>query len=117
MEQGLRVELFSRSVKGIRLAKDGKYLYDLFAPQVEQFRKTLDKATAHFDNKPVELPFCCAPLIFRCLDTDPPFVFQNAYPNITLEQLGFFDADCDAYVEENSAHFGLLAIPANRHSD
>lgn len=117
MEQELGVELFSRSVKGIRLTEDGKYLYDLFAPQVEQFRKTLDEATAHFDSKPVKLPFCCAPLIFRCLDTDLLFDFQDAYPNITLEQLELPDADCDAYVEENPAHFGLLAIPANRHGE
>lgn len=117
MEQELGVELFSRSVKGIRLTEDGKYLYDLFAPKVEQFRKTLDEATAHFDSKPVRLPFCCAPLIFRCLDTDLLFDFQDAYHNITLEQLELSDADCDAYVEENPAHFGLLAIPANRHGE
>ena len=117
MEQELGVELFSRSVKGIQLTEDGKYLYDLFAPQVEQFRKTLDEATAHFDSKPVKLPFCCAPLIFRCLDTDLLFDFQDAYPNITLEQLELSDADCDAYVEEKPAHFGLLAIPANRHGE
>lgn len=117
IEQELGVELFSRSVKGIRLTEDGKYLYDLFAPQVEQFHKTLDEATAHFDSKPVKLPFCCAPLIFRYLDTNLLFDFQDAYPNITLEQLELSDADCDAYVEENSAHFGLLAIPANRHGE
>ena len=117
MEQELGVELFSRSVKGIRLTEDGKYLYNLFAPQVEQFHKTLDEATTHFDSKPVKLPFCCAPLIFRCLDTDLLFDFQDAYPNITLEQLELSDADCDAYVEENPAHFGLLAIPANRHGE
>lgn len=117
MEQELGVELFSRSVKGIRLTEYGKYLYDLFAPQVEQFRKTLDEATAHFDSKPIKLPFCCAPLIFRCLDTDLLFDFQDAYPNITLEQLELSDADCDAYVKENPAHFGLLAIPANRHGE
>lgn len=117
MEQELGVELFSRSVKGIRLTEDGKYLYNLFAPQVEQFHKTLDEATDHFDSKQVRLPFCCAPLIFRCLDTDLLFDFQDAYPNITLEQLELSDADCDAYVEENPAHFGLLAIPANRHGE
>lgn len=117
MEKELGVELFSRSVKGIKLTEDGKYLYDAFAPQVEQFHKTLDEATAHFDSKPIKLPFCCAPLIFRCLDTDLLFDFQEAYPNITLEQLELPDADCDAYVEENPAHFGLLAIPANRHGE
>lgn len=117
MEQELGVELFSRSVKGIKLTEDGKYLYDMFAPHVEQFHKALDEATAHFDCKPIKLPFCCAPLIFRCLDPELLFAFQEAYPNITLEQLELSDADCDAYVEENPAHFGLLAIPANRHGE
>lgn len=52
MERELGVELFSRSVKGIKLTEDGKYLYDTFAPQVERFHETLDEATAHFDSLP-----------------------------------------------------------------
>lgn len=117
MEQELGCELFSRSVKGIRLTEDGKYFYNIFAPQVELFHKSLEEVAAHFDSKPIHLPFCCAPLIFRCLDTDILFDFQEKYPNITLEQLELPDADCDAYVEENPEHFGLLAIPENRHGE
>lgn len=117
LEQELGVELFSRSVKGIRLTKDGKYLHALFAPQVEQFHKMRDEAMTHFASKPVKLSFCCAPLIFRCLDPELLLEFQNAYPNITLEQIELSDAECDAYVEADPSHFGLLAIPANRHGE
>lgn len=117
MEQELGVTLFARSVKGIQLTEDGKYLYDLFQPQVTQFRKALDEANAHFGSKSIRLPFCCAPLIFRILDPEMLLSFQDAYPNITLEELELSDVDCDTYVEEDPAHFGLLAIPANRHGE
>ena len=117
LEQELGVTLFARSVKGIQLTEDGKYLYDLFEPQVAQFHKSLDEAVTRFDSKPIRLPFCCAPLIFRCLDPELLFAFQDAYPNITLEELELSDVDCDAYVEEDPTHFGLLAIPANRHGE
>lgn len=117
MEQELGTALFTRSVKGIQLTENGKYFYDIFAPQVENFHISLDKAIAHFDNKPIHLSFCCAPLIFRCLDTELLFKFQEEYPNILLEQLELSDVDCDAYVEKNPSHFGLLAIPANRHGE
>lgn len=115
MEQELGTELFIRSVKGIQLTEDGKYFYDIFAPQVDAFHSSLDEAITHFDNKPIHLPFCCAPLIFRCLDTELLFKFQEEYPNISLEQLELSDVDCDAYIEENPEHFGLLAIPENKH--
>lgn len=117
MEQELGVELFTRSVKGISLTKDGQYFYDLFAPQVEAFHKSLKEAVTHFENKPVRVTFCCAPLIFRCLDTELLFNFQEKYKNITLEQLELSDSDCDKYVEEDESHFGLLAIPENRHGE
>lgn len=117
MEQELGTELFIRSVKGIKLTADGQYFYDLFAPQVEKFHQTLGDAITHFENKPVTLPFCCAPLIFRCLDTEMLFDFQEQYPNISLEQLELSDVDCDKYVEDNPTHFGLLAIPENRHGE
>lgn len=117
MEQELGTVLFTRSVKGIQLTEDGKYFYDIFAPQVDTFHSSLDDAITHFDNKPVQLQFCCAPLIFRCLDTELLFRFQEEHPNISLEQLELSDTDCDAYVQENTSHFGLLAIPENRHGE
>lgn len=117
MEQELGTQLFERSVKGVKLTEDGRYLYDVFAPQVETFNKSIEEAITHFDSKPIHLAFCCAPLIFRCLDAELLFKFQEEYPNISLEQLELSDVECDAYVEESTDHFGLLAIPANRHGE
>lgn len=117
MEAELGRPLFYRTVKGISLTEDGTYFYRIFAPQVEQFRASLAEAAAHFENSPVKLPFCCAPLIFRCLDPDLLFAFQEKYPGITLEQLELPDMECDAYVEADPSHFGLLAIPENRHGE
>lgn len=117
MEAELGCTLFQRTVKGITLTEDGTYFYDIFAPQVEQFQKSLADTIAHFENKPVSLPFCCAPLIFRCLDPDLLFSFQEKYPPITLELLELSDTECDAYVEADVSHFGLLAIPENRHGE
>lgn len=117
MEAELGCTLFQRTVKGITLTEDGSYFYKLFAPQVEQFQKSLSDAITHFESRPVRLPFCCAPLIFRCLDPELLFAFQERYPNITLELLELSDTECDAYVEADSSHFGLLAIPENRHGE
>lgn len=117
MESELGCTLFRRTVKGITLTEDGSYFYNLFAPQVEQFQKSLADAITHFENRPVRLPFCCAPLIFRCLDPELLFSFQEQYPNITLELLELSDTECDAYVEADVSHFGLLAIPENRHGE
>ena len=117
MEQELGTDLFTRSVKGISLTKDGQYFYDVFAPQVDNFHKSLENAVTHFASKPVRVTFCCAPLIFRCLDPELLFDFQDRYQNITLEQLELPDSECDNYVEEDNSHFGLLAIPENLHGE
>lgn len=117
IEQELGCTLFSRSVKGITLTDDGKYLYNKFASQVEHFHTSVEETTTHFNSKPIHLPFCCAPLIFRCLDPELLFNFQENYPNIILEQLELSDVDCDTYVAQDVKHFGLLAIPANRHGE
>ncbi|MCB7317478.1 LysR family transcriptional regulator [Lacrimispora sp. 210928-DFI.3.58] len=117
MEYELGCTLFHRTVKGISLTEDGTYFYRIFSPQVAQFQTSLAEAIAHFENRPVSLPFCCAPLIFRCLDPELLFDFQEQYPHITLELLELSDTDCDAYVEADTSHFGLLAIPENRHGE
>lgn len=117
MEAELGCTLFQRTVKGITLTEDGAYFYRVFAPQVEQFHKALDDTIAHFESRPVRLPFCCAPLIFRCLDPDLLFAFQEQHTNITLELLELSDKECDTYVEADNSHFGLLAIPENRHGE
>ena len=55
------------------------------------------------------------PSIFRVLDTDLLFEFEERYPNITLERKEMSGFDADNYVKEDSKHFGLIAIPENRH--
>ncbi len=67
-----------------------------------------------FESQPVKLQFCCAPLIFRCIDPELLFDFQEKHKNITLEMLELSDVDCYKYVEENVTHLGLPAIPENR---
>ena len=67
------------------------------------------------DDKPAKITFCCAPLIFRCLDPSLLFTFQEIYPQYVLEELELSDTECDKYVEADKSHFGILAIPENRH--
>ena len=117
MEQELGCQLFQRTVKGISLTKEGMYLLNKFSPLVTQYHHVLDEVTEHFECQPVKLQFCCAPLIFRCIDPELLFDFQEKYKNITLEMLELSDADCDKYVEENVTRLGLLAIPENRHGE
>ncbi len=117
MEQELGCQLFQRTVKGISLTKEGMYLLNKFSPLVTQYHHVLDEVTEHFESQPVKLQFCCAPLIFRCIDPELLFDFQEKYKNITLEMLELSDVDCDKYVEENVTRLGLLAIPENRHGE
>lgn len=117
MENELGVLLFKRTVKGISLTEDGEYLYRKFAPQIETYHQTLNEVISHYDNKPAKITFCCAPLIFRCLDPALLFTFQETFPQYVLEELELSDAECDRYVEEDKSHFGMLAIPENRHGE
>lgn len=77
----------------------------------------LDQTISHLAKKPQKLSFACAPLIFGILGPELLLSFQEAFPNIILDMLELPDADCDAYVLEDASHFGLLAIPENRHGD
>ena len=117
MENELNCTLFIRSVKGITLSEEGQYFYHQFQPLVEDFHRRMEDAITHLKSKPTKLSFCCAPLIFRCLNPELLFDFQEKYPHITLEQLELSDAECDEYVEADVSHFGMLAIPENRHGE
>ena len=77
MEQELGCQLFQRTVKGISLTKEGMYLLNKFSPLVTQYHHVLDEVTEHFESQPVKLQFCCAPLIFRCIDPELLFDFQE----------------------------------------
>lgn len=75
MEQELGCQLFQRTVKGISLTKEGIYLLNSFSPLVTQYHHVLDEVTEYFESQPVKLQFCCAPLIFRCIDPELLFDF------------------------------------------
>lgn len=117
MEAELGCTIFHRTVKGISLTEEGKYLYEQFQPLVLEFRNTLSQTVSYFDHKPKKLSFACAPLIFGVLGPELLLSFQEAYPKITLDMIELSDTDCDAYVCEDSRHFGMLAIPEDRHGE
>ena len=115
LETELNCKLFERTVKGSVLTEEGKLLYHKFSPIVERFRHTEDEVFAVLSNRPQTLSFACAPFIFRILDTELLFEFEEQYPNITLNRMEMPDMDIDDYVKEDSKHFALLALPENRH--
>ena len=115
LEAELNCKLFERTVKGSVLTKDGKLIYDKFLPVVEQYRNTEEEIFTTLNSRPQTLSFVCVPSIFRVLDTDLLFEFEERYPNITLERKEMSGFDADNYVKKDSKHFGLIAIPENRH--
>ena len=115
LEAELNCKLFERTVKGSVLTKDGKLIYDKFLPVVEQYRNTEEEIFTTLNSRPQTLSFVCVPSIFRVLDTDLLFEFEERYLNITLERKEMSGFDADNYVKEDSKHFGLIAIPENRH--
>ena len=115
LEAELNCKLFERTVKGSVLTKDGKLIYDKFLPVVEQYHNTEEEVFTMLNSRPQTLSFVCVPSIFRVLDTDLLFEFEERYPNITLERKEMSGFDADNYVKEDSKHFGLIAIPENRH--
>lgn len=115
LEAELSCNLFERTVKGSVLTEEGELLYHKFSPIVERFRHTEDEVFAALSNRPQTLSFACAPFIFRILDTELLFEFEELYPNITLNRMEMPDMDIDDYIKEDSKHFALLALPENRH--
>ena len=115
LEAELNCKLFERTVKGSVLTKDGKLIYDKFLPVVEQYRNTEEEIFTTLNSRPQTLSFVCVPSIFRVLDTDLLFEFEERYPNITLERKEMSGFDADNCVKKDSKHFGLIAIPENRH--
>ena len=115
MEAELGCKLLTRSSRGICLTEEGQYFYDRFSPIVQSYRSTLREALSHLEHGPQKVSFACAPLIFGILDTELLFSFQEEHPEIMLEGLEMTDREIDGYVAEDAHHFGLLAIPENRH--
>ncbi len=117
LEEEINCTLFNRTVKGITLTEEGKYLYEQFNPIVMNFRNTVSKTISTLESKPKTLSFCCAPGIFRSLNPELLITFQETNPKITLDMLEMSDKECDEYVEADKRHFGLLAIAENRHGE
>lgn len=115
MEEELGCKLFARTSKGSSLTPEGQYFYDQFQPLVHNFHTTLSQTISMLDHRPRTVTFACAPQIFRELDASMLLSFQEQHPEITLERLEMSDKDVDRFVAENEQHFGLLAIPENRH--
>lgn len=115
LENELGCALFTRSSRGTKLTKEGKYLLEAFEPEILRFQSLCVEYRDHFANKPQALQFCCAPGVLRCLDPDLLFRFQETHPAIVPEALEMADPECDKYVVTDASHFGLLAILENRH--
>lgn len=115
MEVELGCKLFERTAKGSKLTEEGKYFYDQFNPLIRTYRNTLSQTISYLEHRPQKVSFACAPQIFRGLDAGLLLAFQEAHPEITLERLEMSDKDVDHYVQEDVSHFGMLAIPENRH--
>lgn len=117
LEAELGCTIFNRTVKGISLTEEGKYLYEHFNPLITEFHNTMNQTVSYFENKPRKLSFACAPLIFWVLNPELLLSFQDANPGISLDMIELADSDCDSYVLADEKHFGLLAIPENRHGE
>lgn len=108
LEKELGCILFQRTVKGIALTDEGKYLYDKFRPIVQSFHDAAVQSAAHFENRPVRLPFCCAQGIIRNISPELLIAFSEQHPNIALEMYELSDKLCDEYILKDARHFGLV---------
>ena len=108
LERELGCVLFVRTVKGIDLTGDGKYLYDKFRPIVQSFHDAVGQAAAFFEHVPIRLPFCCAPGIIRSISPELLIAFSEKFPNIALGANELSDRICEEYLMEDARHFGLV---------
>lgn len=115
LEAELGCKLFERTAKGSTLTEAGRYCYEQFNPIVMSYRNTVSRTIAHLEHQPKKVSFACAPFIFRALGAGLLLSFQEENPGITLERLEMSDKDVDDYVRADETHFGMLAIPENRH--
>ena len=115
LEAELGCKLFERTAKGVTLTEEGRYFYEQFNPIVMNYRNTVSQTIAHLEHIPKKVAFACGPFIFRALGAGLLLSFQDANPEITLERLEMSDKDVDDYVGADETHFGMLAIPENRH--
>lgn len=115
LEKDVACTLFKRAVQGIDLTDEGKYLYAQFRPIVKTFHDTAVQTAAHFEKRPVKLPFCCAPGIIRNISADILISFSEQHPDIALEAIELNDMQCEDYIHEDARHFGLMVAPEWKH--
>jgi DNA-binding transcriptional LysR family regulator len=108
LEKELGCALFTRGVQGIELTAEGNYLNERFRPIVKSFQDAAGQTVSYLGNRPVRLPFCCAPGIIRNISPELLISFGEQYPNIKLEMMELSDKQCEEYIHEDKSHFGLL---------
>ncbi len=108
LEAELGCTLFTRTVKGIELTDDGKYLYDQFYSIVMAYHDTSTQTAIHFGNRPVKLPFCCGPGIIRNISPELLLSFSEQHPNIELDMIELSNVKCEDYIQTDKRHFGLM---------
>ena len=111
LENTLSCTLFERTPKGIVPTEDGRYLYKEFAPVLSEYNIVSKRVLNHFRQKPAELPFCCAPLIFRYLDPEPLVEFQEKHPHYAPMQKDMSDFSCEEYILADRKNFGIMSLP------
>ena len=115
LEEELGCVLFQRSVKGIELTVDGRYLYDLFQPLLLTFDDNVNQAVIHLGNRPVKLPFCCGPGIIRNVSPELLLSFNEQHPRIELEMIELSNIQCEDYIHSDKRRFGLMVASKWKH--
>jgi DNA-binding transcriptional LysR family regulator len=115
LEKEFGCTLFTRTVQGIEMTPEGKYLYHTFLPIVSSFYEASEQASAYLENRPVRLTFCCAPGVIRMITPDLLISFMEQHPNIELDMVEMPDLRCEEYIRGDPRHFGLIAAPEWLH--
>lgn len=115
LESDLNCTLFLRTVKGIELTAEGRFLFDELFPIVTQYHEHISLATAHLTNKPIELPFYSCPGCI--LNISPKLIidFCDENPNIKLDMHEGTDMACEEFLHIDKSNFGLMLAPEWKH--
>ncbi len=115
LEEELGCRLFARTVKGIELTADGKYLYDQFQPVVSAFYNAATESALYLGNRPVRLPFCCGPGIIRNISPELLLLFSELHPHIELDMIELSNGQCEEYIHADKRRFGLMVASEWKH--
>jgi len=117
LEKELNCKLFERTPRGIVPTAQGDYLYSVFGPVVRDFKTATRSALQHFGMSPLALRFCCAPLMFQCLNSEPLVSFHAENPTIIIQPVDMSETACKEYISADPRHFGLMPIPNGLHKN